>query len=473
MPGTSRLAKVARITAKIALGLVTIAIVIVLISGIVNFFDAPLSEQAKALLSPPPNPYPGDENLYLAMAGLEGTGQRSIIEIGQERIAAYNQTLDSMRFDSEAAFELNKKWDAGKLAFNGKQEWGSLRTTSIWEYAQSHRQDNAALLVSNQQLYQRYLSLHLLHGYYETIRPSFMAPFVVVPQPLRVLFLGHVANRLQTGAVEQQREALVDLQRDIQMWRTVLKGDGTLISKMVAAASLHGDMILTADLIADPNTDLSSVDDVLAPLVLPFDLKDYRIGSAFGAEFRGTAALYKTVAAENAPADSKSLSWEERTSNVFQAHFFKLNATENMSAARAVRWAALADSEASQFDRNRDANRTWFKDNDLHFSVGFLYNPIGKILVAIATPQNDKYSLRIYDVAAFQRLVYLAYQLKRQHITAADVPAFLEAHPEWSTHPVDGKPFRCNADTGELAMTTLGEHPAGQRFSATYFRSRT
>jgi alpha-ketoglutarate-dependent taurine dioxygenase len=146
-------------------------------------------------------------------------------------------------------------------------------------------------------------------------------------------------------------------------------------------------------------------------------------------------------------------------------HFFKLNATENTSAARAARWAALADSDSSQFYRTRDANREWFKDNDLHFSLGFLYNPIGKILVAIATPQNDTYSLRVYDVAAYQRLVNLSYELRRQHIATADVAPFLLAHPEWSTHPVDGKPFRWNPETAELAVNTLAEHPKDQRFS--------
>jgi hypothetical protein len=70
-----------------------------------------------------------------------------------------------------------------------------------------------------------------------------------------------------------------------------------------------------------------------------------------------------------------------------------------------------------------------------------LYNPIGKILVAIATPQHDAYALRVYDVAAYQRLVYLAFQLKSQHIAAADGASFLSAHPEWSTHRSPAKPF--------------------------------
>jgi hypothetical protein len=38
-------------------------------------------------------------------------------------------------------------------------------------------------------------------------------------------------------------------------------------------------------------------------------------------------------------------------------------------------------------------------------------------------------------------------------------------HPEWSTHPIDGKPFRWSPATGELAVNTVGTHPYGRRFS--------
>jgi hypothetical protein len=451
MPGKSRLAKMARMTAKIALGLTAFILLIVLAGFILNSFDAPLSEQAKVLLTPPPNPYPPHDNLYVAIAGLEGAGQGTIIEMGQERIETYNQALDSMLLDPDAALKLNSKWEATKLAFNGNLNLGPQRASSIWADAKSHRQDITALLASNQQLYQRYLSLHHLHGYYETVRPSYLGPLIFAPPPLRILFLADVANRLQTGLFQQQREALGDLREDLQMWQTVLKGNGTLLSKMLAAAFLHADLILVADLLEDPSADLVRLDDELGPMLLPFDLKDYRIGSAFIAEFRGTAALYKTITGGNA----------------FQAHFFKLNATENMSAAHAAQWAALADSEPTQFYRNRETNRDWLKQNEPHLTPTFLYNPVGKILVGLAISQNDSYPLRVLDIAAYQRLVYLAFQLKRQHVATPDVASYLSAHPEWSTHTVDGKLFRWTPETGELAVNTLGEHPKDQRFSVT------
>jgi hypothetical protein len=234
----SRLAKIGRISGKIALGLAALVLLIVLASVIANSVDAPLSEQAKNLLAPLPNPYPSDENIYLAMAGLEGPGEDPLTAMGQARIEAYNQTPDSALLDPDTASSAGKKWDSAKLAFNGTLDLGPQRNTSIWTDAKTHRQEIAALLASNQELYRRYLSLHRLHGYYETARPGYRAPLIFAPQPLRILFLADVASRLQTGTLQQQREALTDIQQDLQMWKVVLQGNGALLSKRRTSGAL-------------------------------------------------------------------------------------------------------------------------------------------------------------------------------------------------------------------------------------------
>lgn len=463
----SQLAKFTRIAAKIAAGLLAFVLLLVLIWALINSFDTSISEQAKALLTPPPNPFRSSENLYLAMAGLESAGERSIIELGQRRIEAYNQALDSTLRNPELSLEFKKGWESTKLPFSGKFEVGPQRTTSIWTDVKSHRQDITTALVANQLLYERYLSLHSLHGYYETAQPSHLAPIVFVTPQLRILFLSDLAVRLQTGTLRERQEALSDIQLDLQMWKVVLQGDGTLLSKMLAAASLHADFILLADLITDPSTDPSSLGDALDSILLSLDPKDYRIGNAFAAEFRGTAALYKSISFTNEYAISPAPSWWQRAWNTVQSHFFKSNATENMAAAHAAQWVALGDSEPSQFYSSRERYREWLKNNGPHLTPASLYNPIGKILVALGGSQNDSYLLRVYDVAAYQRLVYLAFQLRRQHIATPDIAAFLQAHPEWSTHPVDGKLFRWNPETAELTVNTLGEDTRGRRFSVT------
>ena len=452
------------------MGLVAFVLLIVFVCFVINSFDTPLNTETKALLASPPNPYRTDDNIYLAMAGFEGPSEKSVIESGQARIAAYNKALDSMPMDPDLEAASINKADSNKLVFSGNLTLGPPLTSSIWTDAKSHRSEVATLLASNQELYRRYLSLHRLHGYYETARPSYLMPLVYVPQPVRVLFLANVASRTQTGTLQQQREALNDLGQDLRMWQAILKGNGTLISKMVAAASLHADFLLLADMITDPNSDLALLDDDRRFLISPFDLSDWKIGSAFGAEFRATAFLYNTISLANSPiagSTARPYSSRGRAWNAFQVHFFKLNATENLSAAQAIQLGILADSDPAHFYRARDAYRLWFEQNEVHLSPPVFYNPIGKILVRIAAPTYDAYPMRVFDVAAFQRLGYLAYQLRQRHIATPDVAAFLREHPEWATHPVDGKAFRWNAETGELAVNTVGKHPEGRRFGVT------
>ena len=114
----------------------------------------------------------------------------------------------------------------------------------------------------------------------------------------------------------------------------MLNGNGTLISKMLAVAYLHGDLILIADLVSDPTSNLQPLADVLDPTLSPFGPKDYRMGNAFAAEFRATTLIYRTITAPNElTGPSTSTNWREKAGNAVQAHFFKLNATENMGAA--------------------------------------------------------------------------------------------------------------------------------------------
>ena len=98
------------------------------------------------------------------------------------------------------------------------------------------------------------------------------------------------------------------------------------------------------------------------------------------------------------------------------------------------------------------------------------YNPLGKILVAISRAAYDNYPPRVWDAAALQRLVRLSYQIRRERIDAAAIPAYLKQHPEWSTHPADGRPFLWDAAKGELRVQTVAQQPQERRFSIPVWR---
>jgi hypothetical protein len=452
---------------------VLVVLAILLASFAVNLRDQPLNAEAKAFLALPANPYSSDENIYISMAGFDASTAQSIVTAGEARIREYDQGLDwNLAHPTELAAHATKT-DPDKLKVLGTTDLCISQPASVWAEAKKHRPEIAALLSTNQELFQRYLGLHRLRGYYETARPSYLAPFYFVPQQFRCLYLSDIADRIQTGSLQQKRLAIEDLSQDLHTWKLMLTGEGTLISKMIASASLHRDLMVLAEAVTDPSTDLVLFEGKQGDVLTPFPTIDWNIGDAFGAEFRTTVPLYDQMTSAKwalSGRDEARVTWWQRLWLAFQMQFFKYNATENLSARQMVQLTKLAASDPQRFTAASEEYHAWLRDNEDIYSPRTLFNPIGKILVSIAAPAYEGYVVRAYDVAAFQRLVYLAYQIRRQGIELAKIPGFLKQHPEWSTHPVNGTPFRWNQQSKELTVDPVGPNPIGRRLSVVLYQ---
>ena len=465
----SRIAgRILRWSGLVAGGMVLLALLVFALAFAINWRDEPLTPQARSLLTPPPNPLKPEDNIYLAMAGFTAPSGGSVIARGQARIERYNERLDAVLHDPSAqALEALNAQDREQLRFVGQAEFVHPLSDSVWSEVAERRADIEALMAGNAELYQRYQALERLPGYYETARPSYLAPAVYVPTEVRYLFLEGTALRLRSGSAGEQREALSELVADVALWRRVLTGEGLLVSKLLALAYLQSDFLLLGDLIADPHAQLPLGEgdaEVVAPLFAP---ADFSLGAAFAAEFRVQASLLEQTqylytigwspepgraGAERSPLD--------RLGSAVSGHFFKLNATVNLFAQQVQRVDSLvpgADVAAADRKLADTSSTAW--------SVVGVYNPIGKLLAGLAAPMGVNYPLRAWDVAALQRLIRAGYEIRRRQIAAADVPAFLGEHPEWATHPGDGRPFLFSPEPRELRVQTIGEQPAGRRFS--------
>jgi hypothetical protein len=452
----------------VAGSLALIALLLFALLFAINWRDEPLTPQARALLAPPPNALKPDDNIYLAMAGFTAPPGASVITAGRSRIEHYEEHLDAVLHDPspEAVDSLTLK-DAHALEFQGQASFVQPLNGSLWEQVPPHRAQIEALSAQNAELYQRYLALERLPGYFETARPSYLAPAIFVPTEVRYLFLEDTVLRLRAGNAREQRAALDQLIADVGLWRRVLTGQGPLVSKMLALAYLESDYLVLADMIADPHSavPLGPEDaDTAAPL---FALKDFDLGAAFAAEFRRQASVLEqtqylyTVGWTPQPARSAAArTWSDRLGSEVSGHFFKLNATVNLFAQQAQRLMSVTPGPgvAAADKKLADSSLT-------AWSLVGAYNPIGKLLAGIAAPAGVTYPLRAWDAAALQRLVRAGYEIRRQRIAPADIPAFLTQHPEWSTHPGDGRPFLWQADSGEIRIQTIGEQPQGRRFS--------
>src|SRR6516225_10380829 len=269
------------------LALTALACVLFLGALLVNARDEALTPEVRALLTSPPNPYGDQDNAYVALQGFDAPPAESVIAAGEARIEHYNRNIDAALRDSSAvSLEGLAAKDAHRLAFKGDVSFIRPLESSVWNEAPQYDQQIEALLQDNHELLERYLDLILLRGYYETARPSALTPYPAAPNEVRRLFLAQLALQMRARSRLQRQLALAELEGDIQLWRRVLTGEGTLLWKMLAIAFLQSDYLLLGDLIADPETDLALSEAYAESLVPLFDLRDFDIGTAFAAEFR-------------------------------------------------------------------------------------------------------------------------------------------------------------------------------------------
>ncbi len=435
--------------------------VLFLVALLVNAHDEALAPEARALLTPPANRYTAAGNIYVALQGFDAPLAESVIAAGEARIAHYNRSVDAaLRDPSPANLDNLTLKDAHRLGFKGDISFIRPLESSVWNEAPQHEREITALVADNQELMERYLGLVLLPGYYETARPSALVPSPAPPNELRRLFLAHLALRMRAPSRFQRQLGLAELEGDIRLWRRVLTGEGTLLWKMLAIAFLQSDYLLLGDLIADRDVDLAPKEEYAESLVPLFDAADFDLGKAFAAEFRIQIATLRGPGADA----RRGAGWLERVGSRLTGHFLKPNATANLLARDTLRWMAVA-GEPAEFYRVTESSTAWGDGNPGIRLVPISYNPLGKVLASVVTQPYRHYPPRAWDAEALQRLVRAGFEIRQRRVVPEDLAGFLRAHPQWSTHPADGRPFLWEAGSGELRVQTVAQHPPGWRFS--------
>src|SRR5207244_5009547 len=75
-------------------GLALIALLLYAVAWTMNLRDEPLTRESQALRVPPRDPYAPEDNIYLALAGLDAPPGESVIVVGLARIERFNRQVD-------------------------------------------------------------------------------------------------------------------------------------------------------------------------------------------------------------------------------------------------------------------------------------------------------------------------------------------------------------------------------------------
>lgn len=448
----------------LVLALVTVAAIFIVVAASftvnINSRDENLSAQAVALLSAPPNPYHATQNIYVMLAGLDVPSGRSIVGAGQARIHTYETELER---DPAAFYRSQSPPIRGALlAVKGAAPCCQGSAGELWHAVDGHGLQIRRWLAANRELYRRYRELHTAAGYYDTATPSPTHPLFFPSARLRQLFLAYCVLRMKSADPAARSAALTAMADDFQVWHKVLMGYGSIEAKMGAIIYIKQDLLVIGDMIADPKISLSAGRGAIRELVTPFPLKDWRIGNAFAYNFRLAAGNFKYTH-ETARRVKEPLSANQRRINGVALRFFKLHATDNLEARYYRKVIAIVDGPPRALAESRSGQVG--KRNCLSTPrIGCLYNPVGRILVAVGALNYRQYALWAYDVAALQRMVRLAYAVRVRKIPLRQIVPFMERHPQWSTHPVNGNAFAFDLRKRRLSVERLGYAARGKNY---------
>jgi hypothetical protein len=124
---------------KATLWLFALLFVLLVAALLINATDEELEPETLALLIAPPNPYPAQANLYLALGGLDAPSGASTITFGEARVSDY----EAKRLKGPKAFiESSESKDPKALTFKGSLDNYQPLVRSIWEGIESRRTES-------------------------------------------------------------------------------------------------------------------------------------------------------------------------------------------------------------------------------------------------------------------------------------------------------------------------------------------
>ena len=446
--GPARIAKLAAWT------LAAVAVCALAAAVLINLRDPEISSQARAMAHFELPAMAAEGNAYLVLLGLSappgvdplGEGRR----LAAERDAASSADPFARQRPPREEHEIDPEHDE-HLIFSGDPDAScDIFSEPCLPFALARDRAVRALFAGNRLLIDRYEQARRM--------PGFAA--VPIADGRRAGTerdnLGRVhAVLLTAAALDAQQlhaaDACAFLQADGAFWRRMLSGAGTLGDKLSAFRALAGDARLASELIASTSFDAAVCGPPLRMLLAPLTAEELSLAGAFRIAF---VPMARMLASWPDPAISvEPEPWADRHLKETPLYelFYRRNATINRSAELYAGLAALAAQPPSRFIAAREA---FVADSSDLATVGpsWVYNPLGKSLIARHLAMQVDYIAHAHGVAAYLKLVRMQLELNLAAVPLAEVPQFVERAGADGANPLDGQPFRWDSEHRSLSF---------------------
>ncbi|MBI5612707.1 MAG: hypothetical protein HY942_06555 [Gammaproteobacteria bacterium] len=419
----------------------------------INAVDQDLKPEVIAFADLSNDEVPEKDNGYFAWVGLAAPIGENPHALGVKIIAQVNEQLDSIPMEM---IEMDTLFGSQQLKFRGNMSGLCGRDSAgCLDRYRSKIGDIRSALHDNQILLKRYRALYTYPHFRETVLPRIHAPIFFEPVILANLFRAQQALVALKG---NPRTALRNLREDSVYWRRILEQSRSLINRMIAVASIHGNAQLVSEIVATVPLDGQTL-AIAADAVRPLVASGYNLSKVFRYEFaHGMHVFAHASIYSNQPCPS-DLPWSYcLLQKLADSMFLKPNATINLHYETYRDATALNRLPLPDFIKTIRARRADEQSqSDWPWSWHFAYNPAGKIYSSMSSSIYDSYTGRIHNLDGFLRLVSLQIAIKQAAIRNPDIPEFLgRALPELR-NPYTGEPMQWDSQNRTLYFNGMSE----------------
>jgi hypothetical protein len=382
------------------IGLIGLFMVIVLTINL-SLFDQELSPEIKKIMQLQPQP-PKQGNAYYAIWGLSAEANQDISDIGFNLVQRYLSNLNKLQKDELSVQDYEEFLGPNDL----DQPWHKK-----WQFCAARTNQQCVISMAKQLIDKPKISPRLslmLERYNQIIEmPSYkhishvtfnypLPPYGTLVK-LRQIQLAQAFNQ---NSVQHFIEVMT---KDLKFWKMLLRNGDTMIDKMIAVASIWGDLQALSNFVASAELNSAQVKSI-ETLLLGLTPQELDISESLIFEAK---SLYSSL---------ESISGDE-LSNLLGLKSWPIlwltqyNATNNTHYQKIIKPnLALAKMPTDAFyqlaqDNNKNPIET-------QLSISSLYNLGGYMLVAAGAINYSDYIARVHDLNGMFDLVRLQLLLK-------------------------------------------------------------
>ncbi len=449
-------------------GLLLIPIVCYVTLLLINWRDQAPSEAALRLAADYRNrPAVADaDNAYVYVMGFPVAPAADPHDAGTRRIAWIRSFQPDAQFppgDPVATYDGHK---SSRSSVGQKFSACTIGSKECVAALEAGDDELRAWIASEQWLLDRYLALAQRPNWLETLPFDTRAPLTFHG----MLYDGQKLLLAQAYIEAGQNNAAAVrelLGKDARLWRTVLASSDILITKMIAVASLKR-TLLTGNLVLrrlPPELQLAAVPE---EWTLPLTNSERSMRRCLTGEWMWAGHVFdQTVTSRSfvPTGDGEDDAFEALMGRVWTPLMQPQDA-KNRYAEVFIQASEALDVPIDDFPAGLEQARAIF-DNAHAANNPFanLYNPMGRVLLAIASGAYTSYPPRVADLEGVRRAAVLTTELRARKVAQQNISAALAASQ--TRTPYTGEPFTWNEKEQAIVFVGLEANERG-RHALTY-----